>query len=458
MQLRRVTLRLCSVLFALGLVVAASKRPAGADASTAAGHTATVAVREVPREKKPGTVIDASNIDRYGDVGSPSIHWIVEHGVKLKVGRYRKVSNPPPFLEATSKYSAQVQLSAYETEMVGYVAGLPFPNIDPEDPQVAIKLMFNFESAIARDDLDLRNFSCNTGSIGKNGDPVKVERHFLIDHFRRLYFTGRIAVDPRPNIEPNRDRVRYKESLYPLIEPFDLKGTGFTMNRYLNPALQDDTWLYLPQLRRVRRLSALQRSDAQFNQDIDLDSFGGFAGNLALYDWRYLGEKTVLATFHDATIPIEWGAAPGDYVHAASWEPRRVWVVEGVPKPPYHLYLPVAFQSYADLRRVLYIDQETFRVPYSDIYDSSGQLWKAWIQSFLFAKAPIADAKYSVEYEVPYEPSITMVDMQIQHATFCELPSRRFPGEQGWYVNVGDKEGTTESSVDGSMWGWIGGR
>ena len=37
-----------------------------------------------------------------------------------------------------------------------------------------------------------------------------------------------------------------------------------------------------------------------------------------------------------------------------------------------------------------------------------------------------------------------MVDIQLEHATFCSLPSSRFPGEQGWYVNLGDQEGTTE--------------
>ena len=44
-----------------------------------------------------------------------------------------------------------------------------------------------------------------------------------------------------------------------LIEPFDLKGVGFTYNRYLDPARQDDSWLYYPLLKRARRLSTAQR-------------------------------------------------------------------------------------------------------------------------------------------------------------------------------------------------------
>jgi hypothetical protein len=37
-----------------------------------------------------------------------------------------------------------------------------------------------------------------------------------------------------------------------------------------------------------------------------------------------------------------------------------------------------------------------------------------------------------------------MVDMQLQHATKASLPSSRFPGEEGWYFDLGEKSGTTE--------------
>ena len=46
---------------------------------------------------------------------------------------------------------------------------------------------------------------------------------------------------------------------------------------------------HVEQLRRVRRLSTAQRSDALFGQDTDADSFGGYNGHVA---WmRYKGNK-----------------------------------------------------------------------------------------------------------------------------------------------------------------------
>ena len=71
-----------------------------------------------------------------------------------------------------------------------------------------------------------------------------------------------------------------KAGFYPLIEPFDLKGVGSVAFRYKDSSRQDDTWLYVPTIRRVRRMSSAQRSDALFGQDIDMDSFGGYAGQI----------------------------------------------------------------------------------------------------------------------------------------------------------------------------------
>lgn len=381
-----------------------------------------------------GTVIDRTNIDPYKDLFGPAMVWSIDRGVKVTVGEYKKINLPEPVQAATEQYAAQVKMGEDGTHVLDHVAGIPFPDVKATDEFAAAKLMFNYEASIVTDDLDARNFDCDTGAVGRDGDPVRVERHFLIDHFRRLYFTGRLEVDPKPVLEPNNDDVRFKEALYPLIEPFDLKGTGFTFNRYSDHTRQDDSWLYLPQLRRVRRLSSAQRSDALFGQDTDQDSYGGYAGNISWMEWKFLGEKTVLGSFHAEHLPVKWGEPSGDFIHGDLWEPRQVWMVEGVSKLP----------QYAYSKRVIALDKESLFIAYSDIYDTAGELWKMWLNEFTIRRKPIENAAYEAPYERRFFPSITMVDMQLEHATFCSLPSHRFPGEQGWYVNVGNVEGTTE--------------
>ncbi len=382
---------------------------------------------------EPGTTVDASNVGEYRHLLGPAMVWSVRRGVTLPIVEHRVVEHPPPFVAATEKYASQVELSDDGTHLLNHVAGMPFPTIDPDDPMIATKLMFNFNAAIAHDDSDIRNFDCDTGTVGSGGASVNVERHFLIDHIRRLYFVERTEIEPKPTM-PNKDKVRFKEALYPLIEPFDLKGVGFTFNRYLDHTRHDDTWLYLPQLRRVRRLSSAQRSDALFGQDTDSDSYEGYQGNVAWMEWTYLGEKTVLGTFHAEHLPVKWHPPSGDFMHHDVWEPRDVWVIEGVSKLP----------QYAYGKRVIYLDKEVHRIPFTDIYDHAGELWKMWVNNYKFATHPRPDAKFGFEWEAAYRPSITMVDVQLDHVTYCALPSPLFEGEQGWYVNLGDKEGTNE--------------
>ncbi len=390
----------------------------------ALGGTASADVR-------PGDVITRANADAVKDLVSPGMYWCVQRGFPMKITETQKIPLRRALTEATEKYSAQVRLSADGTRMEGFVAGRPFPRVDPNEPQAAMKLMYNFSYAIAFDDLDVRNFDADTGPISLDR-PLQVERHFLIDHFRRLYYVGRLYVDPKPAL-PNSEGYHYKETLKPLIEPFDLKGVGFLYYRYTDPAKQDDSWLYLPSLRRVRRLSTAQRSDALFGQDTDQDSYGGYAGAIAWMDWKLLGARTVLASFKSA-LPVTWAEGAADWAFEAEWEKREMWVVEGVSKLP----------QYAYGKRVLFLDKETYLVLYSDIYDRSGELWKIWINDWTFLrKAPVSGA---IEYpdEIGVQPAIVMVDIQLEHATRAALPSLRFPGEQGWYFNQGEKAGITD--------------
>jgi len=245
-----------------------------------------------------------------------------------------------------------------------------------------------------------------------------------------------LVLDPKPIFEPNKDQVRYKESLHPIIEPFDLKGTGFTYYRYLDPSRHDDSWLYLPQLRRVRRLSSAQRSDALFGQDTDIDSYGGYAGSVAWMDWKLLGERTILGAMHGVNWPVKWGEGTGDFTFDDVWEKRDVYVIEGRSKLP----------QYAYSKRVIFVDKEAWVIPYSDIYDHSGELWKVWVNLYRMRNTPFEGAPPEGTYDdvMPFSPSIFMVDLQLDHATRVALPSHRFERAVGWNYNKGEESGTTE--------------
>ncbi len=400
--------------------------------SIASSVLLVLAAASAGAQVNPGDTINKSSADKVKDLVSPGVYWCAQHGWPMKIIAPQPIPQRKAFVEATEKYSSQVKLTPDGLGLLNYVAGRPFPTIDTNDKFAPIKIMHNFSMQVTMDDLDLRNFDADTGPISEDR-PLQVERHFLIDHFRRLAYIGRLYVDPKPTME-NKEGFHYKETLHPLIEPFDLKGVGFTYYRYTDPAKQDDSWLYLPSLRRVRRLSTAQRSDALFGQDTDQDSYGGYAGQIAWMDWKLLGEKDALAAMHTTPFPVKWADGAADWAFDGEWEKRPVYIVEGASKLP----------QYAYSKRVLYVDKESFAIPYSDMYDRGGQLWKVWVNNFTYRKEAFPGAAMKYDEITPMIPSIVMVDMQLQHATKASLPSHRFPGEPGWYWHQGAAAGTTE--------------
>ena len=381
---------------------------------------------------QPGDVITAKNVDKVKDLISPGLEWCIKRGFPITIVERKPIQLPKAYRDATEKYSGQVKLAADGLSVKNYVAGLPFPNIDTKEPQAVYKIMWNYDfNAFVTDDVDLRNFDADTGSIADHGG-MTIERHFLLDHFRRLFWTGRLYVEPKPEL-PNPQGLRRQEGLYPVLEPFDLKGVGALGYRYLESGKSDDSWLYLPSLRRVRRLSTAQRSDALFGQDTDVDSYGGYAGQIGWMDWRLLGEKEMIGVAHAKHVPVKWHDTV-DWAFDDVWEKGDYYVVEGISKLP----------QYAYGKRVIFIDKESWLVPFSDIYDRSGELWKIWLNDWSFRHQ--GEGTGAIEYpdEMGFQPAIVMVDMQLEHATKAALPSHRYAGEQGWYYHQGEAAGVTE--------------
>lgn len=165
---------------------------------------------------KPGDKIGPQNVAQIKDLVSPGIVWCVEHGMPMTIVETKPITLPRAYREATEKYSGQVKLSADGRRLEGWVAGLPFPNIDPNDPLAATKIAWNFDRRFAiTDDFDARNFDADVGTV-ENDREMTIERHYLLDHLRRLMYVGRLYVDPKPEM-PSKEQVQYRQSLHPIL-------------------------------------------------------------------------------------------------------------------------------------------------------------------------------------------------------------------------------------------------
>jgi hypothetical protein len=388
-------------------------------------------------EPKPGDVITRSNVESIEGIVSPGVRWTVENGMDLSIVPYQKIAEPEDYSKATEKYAAQVSLDD-KGVLTNWVAGRPFPKVDANGPMAATKLMYNFENtSYFTDDLNVHLPDADTGSFQVDSEGRRlynVERHFIADWSRRLRYEGRLKHEPIPAFPDSE--VFAKAGFYPLIEPFDLKGVGSVAFRYKDSSRQDDTWLYVPTIRRVRRMSSAQRSDALFGQDIDMDSFGGYAGQINWFDWKLVGEKPMLASFHGKNLPPKVCTRDGGMTYCEDWELRpNVYVIEGKPRVP----------DYAYSKRVIFLDKETFMIPYSDLYDRNAELWKVVIQNIRTSKQPNPHIDFAYPTERMFVYAFTVVDMQLLHGTRAAIPGMQFPEEPGWFIDIGFND---KNSVD----------
>jgi len=404
------------------------------------GAVSFITAAWVDADVQPGDTITKENMDKAGDLLIPAIKWFVQNGMPIKVVAYKKVELPKLYREATEKYSGQVKLSPDGREMFNYVAGVPFPNIDPNDPLAGAKIMWNQEQKPQY--VDNVGTEWITELVNSKGD---LERTYGSQYWRRMMWTGRLYTDPKP-VVPHNPPMRYTEQFGPLFIPNDLKGAGGLNNRYLGMDTPDDSYMYLPELRRVRRISVSNRSDAFWGADMDLDSLWGFNSKISYWSFRLLGEKEILAPVHigkygDHSVwcaPSDGKSGPRAFMPCnIEWEKRPVWVVEG---------LPTAYSQYAFSKRVMYLDKDFFGMNFSELYDQGGELWKLWFNMFNYVSKPyegyptkpLTGGKYNYQDEWAFTPYGMMADLQTVHSTKWDAPSGYVkPSEwtNEWYFN-----------------------
>jgi hypothetical protein len=389
------------------------------------------AVAETPQ---PGTVISKDNMDKYKEVLFPTAEYFLRNGMTITVAPYRKYEWPPKYKEATEKYASQVKISADGRDMENYVAGAPFPNIDSvNDPLAGYKWMWNFEQKPGYTD----NVGCgwNVELVNSKGER---ERFLGSNFWRRMMWRGRLVMDPKP-VVGHDPAIGYTEQWGPLHDPNDLKGAGVLNFRYTSADVPDDSYMYLPELRKVRRLSIANRSDAFWGTDIDIDSIWTFNAKIPYWTFKVIAEKKLLQPFHSGGYGQReaWCAQPDgtsgikSFAFCVPWELRDVVVVEGQP---------TGYSQYGYSKKIVYLDKEGLTAGFSEMYDHGGQIWKAWYMMADVGKTPqsAATGKPTYEYDQMFYDHGGVVDFQLNHTSKWDCPDGYlYPnlGVKHWYFN-----------------------
>ena len=395
---------------------------------------------------KPGDVITPDNATKVKDLVSPGVYYKVQQGMQMKIVPGSRIDWPPPYKDATEKYSSQVRLSQDHRTVLGYVAGQPFPLVDANDPYVATKIMWNnVFRPVTTDDYDLRFYDCDSVYSGRNKS-LNVIQYYQIGHYAGYDLVGRTEVDPMP-IDPDFKKTNrlWVFGLYPVLAPQAERGDGFIRFRYANPDRGDDQWSWTHGTRRVRRIDEAIASTATSAQTWNPDHYSGFNAKTEEYNYRFLGEKEMLGVIHAEHSPeVRCATDGGASACPEAWEMRHVYIVEATPRAE---RASRALQS----KTVVYMDSEAWFEPYIDEYDQRGNLWYNHVWWMTYRDRPVPDAKVAIyPFKREFEVGAVSTDVQSGFATMCYLPGLNTPERECWYINMGavDKSFfTTESMV-----------
>jgi len=377
-------------------------------------------------------VIDETNWEEIeGLVPDSVLGWVKSGAYVLHLDELR--FKPLDYFPAFAKETLHENAGKYDLDEGGgivevktgkrpeHLVGLPFPTVDQKDPKAPVKIMYN---TIYMQYLpgNLR-FPFQAIFVGRSGFEREVGG--LWRQVAMEGYPGSAGVENPEQVE--------KYSMLVVKEPFDLAGTAIMLWRYLDPGTQDSTFGYFPAIRRVRRMSPANRSDAFVGSDFSVDDANGYDGKIMAFEWKLLRRQEmiapVLSTEPVRIVPNEEGEwettrsiRPIKFGYdqegwqGASWAPtnlawvkRPCYVLEMKPKDPYYNY---GVQQ-------LWVDAEIFGSVYKVIHDKSGKYWKTFVSS---AMACASGSDRTRFISVAWQQS---VDDRTEHSTLIEDASPR---------------------------------
>jgi hypothetical protein len=390
-------------------------------------------------EVAPGDVIDKSNWEKAeGMLPDPVLDWYKTGQYITAVGElnFDFGKSLPKYVydrmeENAGKYGVNEKnelVYAKSGELAKDVIGLPFPEIDPKDPKAGVKIVYNGKF--------VRMFQGNGRWPGMAGHYVSTSRHErdVVVDMRTASFLAWPGIGEMKNPEGFQEQYVLK-----VVSPYDLAGTAVLTWRYFGYK-PDMTFGYVPAIRRVRRMSPANRSDAMFGSDFSADDVGyiGYDGKVPYFEFKLVGEGEALGMFYGKDrvqcVRDQFGTLmstepPGlafkvgyekDGWQGALWAPatedvffvkRPVWKIECTSKDPFYNYG----------KQYMWIDKEAYCSFWKEILDHSGEQWKMWYDIWGVAVSE------KDGFSIPYFRMVNVVDERAGHASAFECVYEKSP-------------------------------
>ncbi|MDY6861774.1 MAG: DUF1329 domain-containing protein [Thermodesulfobacteriota bacterium] len=327
---------------------------------------------------KAGDIIGPHNWEKARGYVPEDILKEIKEGYSFKVTSEPMVAGSPGHMKASRE--SRTKLTP-DGGLEGYEGGIPFYPFNPKDKDAGIKAGWNIYRKYYGDDLIYGRLP-NAEFITKEAtDPdilnYPTGRRYCIDKYGHERISdivvwemqvahSRVDSKLEPSLEKKLDDVNSYSSAM-VTSPRDLAGTMTLSTRYWDPKKEDDFFIYIPSLRRVRRLPTTQRCATQTPADYTMDDRRGFSGKVPYFDWKITGEGKCLVGRASCVPTLHRN---GKFLNVQKeWSLNDVYLLEHKPKDFYA-------KGYLVPKRVYWVDKNSFGLVYWSMYDKKGELWK----------------------------------------------------------------------------------
>ena len=363
------------------------------------------------------TIIGSDNIKHFLDVVDPDLADLISQGwLTITVGEPMSFRPHEAYITATEQYGGQAELGSNPGELINYTAGRPFPGVPSiDDPRAGDRLAWNMRYVYSGDGGKIPEMYWHY--IDMRSQKEERELEFIASQMR---FKHRHLIDPIPEIKKNPHNV-YNAITLEALSPGDVAKTKLLIFQNSDDTQEEQGWMYVPLLRRVRRVATTARTDSFLGSDIMIEDFLGYSGRIMDMEWEYKGATYTLLPMYDRTQikQSDRKARKHDFhfvgFHGHSgcfpdvtWQLRKAYILEASPKRSSH---PIG-------RRYFYIDAQTMFPVFGKIYDQADVLWKYGMGGLAH---PDTHVKSNQGSGVPMLDSSAVIDIQNMHCTAIQF-------------------------------------
>lgn len=184
------------------------------------------------------------------------------------------------------------------------------------------------------------------------------------------------------------DGICYKD-LVVMTEPYNIRGLAILSWSYLNPEREQDIWLWLPSLKKIRKVSQASADDSFMGSDFTTEEVS--VRRFEDETYRMIGEE-IFKGYHS------------EFNNKTYHKDIPCYVVEATPKRKNWYYS----------RRVLWISKEYGAAVFEEYYDQLGRKSKALFRAYEYVK------------DYPAQVFLECKDLRTEHLTAIEMDNIEF--------------------------------